>query len=54
MNDIITEINQELREERGRALWNKYGIYVIAAVIAIVIVVAGRQAYVSYEQNRFD
>lgn len=51
MNDIITEINQELREERGRALWNKYGIYVIAAVIAIVIVVAGRQAYVSYEQN---
>ena len=49
MNDIITEINQELRQDRGKALWNKYGIYVIAAVIAIVVVVAGRQAYVGYE-----
>ena len=49
MNDIITEINQELRQDRGKALWNKYGIYVIAGVIAIVVVVAGRQAYVGYE-----
>ena len=51
MNDIITEINQELRQDRGKALWNKYGIYVIAAVIAIVVVVAGRQAYVGYETS---
>ena len=51
MNDIITEINQELRQDRGKALWNKYGIYVIAAVIAIVVVVAGRQAYVGYENS---
>ena len=51
MNDIITEINQELRQDRGRALWNKYGIYVIAAVIAIVVVVAGRQAYVGYQDS---
>ena len=51
MNDIITEINQELRQDRGKALWNKYGVYVIAAVVAIVVVVAGRQAYVGYEDS---
>lgn len=49
MNDIINEINQELREDRGKALWNKYGIYVIAFIVAIVVVVAGRQGYMSYE-----
>ena len=51
MNDIITEINQELREERGRALWKKYGHYVIAFVVAIVVVVAGRQGLVAYQDN---
>jgi hypothetical protein len=48
MNDIITEINQELRQDRGRALWKKYGVYVIGFAIAIVVVVAGRQGLVSY------
>lgn len=51
MNDIITEINQELREERGRALWKKYGKYVIALALAIVIFVAGRQGLVAYQDN---
>jgi hypothetical protein len=48
MNDIITEINQELRQDRGRALWKKYGIYVIGFAVAIVVVVAGRQGLVAY------
>jgi hypothetical protein len=44
MNDFIHEINQELREERNRALWKRYGKYVIAMAVAIVVLVAGRQA----------
>lgn len=51
MNDFIHEINQELREERNRALWKRYGKYVIAMAVAIVVLVAGRQAYVGYEEN---
>jgi len=51
MNDFIHEINQELREERNRALWQRYGKYVIAMAVAIVVMVAGRQAYVSYVEN---
>jgi hypothetical protein len=48
MNDIITEINQELRQDRGRALWKKYGVYVVGFAVAIVVVVAGRQGLVAY------
>ena len=51
MNDIITEINQELREDRGRALWKKYGHYVIAFVLAVVMLVAGRQGLIAYQEN---
>jgi len=51
MNDFIHEINQELREERTRALWRQYGKYVIAIAVAIVLLVAGRQGYVGYQQN---
>lgn len=51
MNDFINEINQEMREERWRQLWSKYGIYLIAAVIAVVLFVAGRQGLVAYQEN---
>ena len=51
MSDIFSEINQELREERGRALWKKYGVYVGAFVVAVVVMVAGRQGYVAYEDG---
>ena len=52
MNDIINEINQELREERGKALWKKYGVYVIGFAIAVVVMVSGRQGLVAYQDNQ--
>ena len=52
MNDIITEINQELRQERGKALWKKYGVYVIGFAIAVVVMVSGRQGLVAYQDSQ--
>lgn len=52
MADIFDEINEELRKDRASMLWSKYGIYVIAIVASIVLVVAGRQVYVSYQSNQ--
>ncbi len=52
MNDIITEINQELREERGKALWKKYGVYVIGFAVAVVVMVSGRQGLVAYQDSQ--
>ncbi len=52
MNDIITEINQELREERGKALWKKYGVYVIGFAVAVIAMVSGRQGLVAYQDSQ--
>ena len=52
MSDVFDEINQELKRDRTRALWDKYGRYVILIVVLIVAVVAGRQGYISWQENR--
>ena len=52
MADIFDEINEELRKDRATVLWSKYGIYVIAIVASIVIAVAGRQVFISYQSSQ--
>jgi hypothetical protein len=44
-DNIFREVDEELRNERLRALWNRYGIFIIAGAVAIVLVVAGNEAY---------
>jgi hypothetical protein len=48
MSDIIREIDEELRRERLQKLWERYGVYVIGAALAIVLVVAGWRAWEWY------
>jgi hypothetical protein len=50
MNEILNEIDQELRQERMKQLWRQYGMYIIAATVAIVLFVAGRQGLVAYQE----
>ena len=40
MSDIFREIDEELRRDNFRKLWSRYGRYVIAAAV-LVLVVAG-------------
>lgn len=51
MADIFDEINAEMRQDRTRALWDKYGVYVIGLVLAIILAVGGSSAYSSYVAN---
>ncbi len=51
MSDIIDEVNQELRADRGRALWKKYGAYVIGVVVFIIVGIVGYQGYVAYDDR---
>ena len=51
MNEILNEIDQELRQERMRQMWRQYGVYIIAGVVAIVLFVAGRQGLVAYQES---
>lgn len=39
-DNIFREVEEELRSDRMRALWRRYGPYVIGAAVAVVLVVA--------------
>lgn len=48
MSDIIREVDEELRHERYMKLWQRYGIYVVAAAVLIVAAVGGWRAWQWY------
>jgi len=45
-DNFIREVNEELRQDQARLLWDRYGTYVIAAVAAIVL---GTGAWVGWD-----
>jgi len=48
LSDFIREVEEDIRRERMRELWDRFGLYVIGAVVAIVAgasAVVGWQAY---------
>ena len=49
MSDIIREVDEELRRERIEKLWQRYGVYIVAAAFLIVLAVAGWRAWDWYE-----
>lgn len=45
MSEIFNEIDDELRREQLKKIWEKYSIYIVAAAILVVVAVAGWRAY---------
>ena len=43
--NIIREIDEELRSDRARNLWRRFGPYVIGAAVAIVLIVAAKEGW---------
>ena len=52
MSDIFQEVEEDVRRERYEQLWKKYGNYVIAAAVVLVLAVGGYQAWVAYDNNQ--
>lgn len=52
MADIFDEVDEELRQERAASLWRKYGSWLIAAALAIVLAVGGYKYWGYYSQNQ--
>lgn len=51
MSDIFQEVDEELRHERYKKLWDRYGTYLIGVALAIVIGVGGWRAW-EWHQER--
>ncbi len=51
MADIFEEVDEELKEENFKKLWDRYGTYLIAAVILLV---GGVAAYKFWESYTYD
>ncbi len=52
MADIFQEVDEEVRREQLQRLWERYGIYLIALAILIVVGVAGWRGYQYWEQKK--
>jgi len=39
MADIFNEVDEELRHERYAKLWQKYGVYLVGVVVAVIVAV---------------
>ena len=52
MSDIFREVDEEVRREQLKKLWERYGPYVIAAAVLLVVAVAGWRVYQWYEAKK--
>jgi len=52
LGDIFREIDEELRQDKAAELWKKYGNYVVAAAVLIVLLVAGLSWWQQHQHDR--
>ena len=52
MSDIFQEIDEDLRRERLRRAWDRYGIFVLAAALLIIVITAGYRGYDAWNTSR--
>ena len=45
MADIFREVDEEVRAERAKGLWRKYGVFVVGAAVLAVLAVGGFQLW---------
>ncbi|MEM7191349.1 MAG: tetratricopeptide repeat protein, partial [Pseudomonadota bacterium] len=51
-NSFIREVDDAVRQERYKALWDRYGIYVVGLALALIIGAVSYNAWVYYEESR--
>lgn len=52
MSDVFREVDEDLRREQLKRLWQRYGRYLIAGAVLIVVIVAGYQILQAQQQAR--
>jgi len=52
--DFVREVHEDLQNERLAALWQRFGKYLIAAVVFIVLGTAGYSGYTSWKAGQME
>lgn len=52
MSDIFNEVDEEVRREQLKKLWERYGNLIVAAAILVVVAVAGWRGYQWWEGRK--
>lgn len=52
MDQFIEEVDEDLRRDRQKALWNRYGRWLVAAALVVVIAIAASVGWRHYQENR--
>jgi hypothetical protein len=51
VSDIFREVDEEVRREQLKKLWERYGTYMLAACVLVVVAVGGWRAY-QWQQDK--
>jgi hypothetical protein len=54
LSDIFHEIEEEVRRQQYEKLWKRYGTYVIAGAVAIIVATAAYIGWKNYTQSELD
>jgi hypothetical protein len=52
VSDIFSEVDEEVRREQLKKLWERYGVFLIAACVLLVAAVSGWRAYEWWEGKK--
>ena len=52
MSDIFREVDEEVRREQLKRLWDRYGILIIAAALLLIVGVGGWRGYERWEAKK--
>jgi len=52
VSDIFHEVDEEVRREQLKKLWDRYGNYVVAAAFLLVAAVAAWRGYMWWEGKK--
>lgn len=50
--DLFREVESDIRRDRAKAMWDRYGVYGLVVAIAIVAIVGGYNAWTAWQQKR--
>jgi len=52
LSDIFREVEEDIRREQFKNLWDKYGLFVIGLAVAVVVVVAASVGWRAYTKSQ--